>query len=290
MIPCVAIVGVGLIGGSFSLALREAKAVGRVIGVGRLPENNAQALALGVVDEITDLVSAVAQADFVLVATPVGQMEAIFAELAPHLRANAVLTDAGSTKGDVVAAARRALGHRIAQFVPGHPVAGAEKSGAAAALAGLYQKRRVVLTALPENPPEVVARVAAAWQTCGAVVTQMSVAEHDQVLAAVSHLPHMLAYALVENIVADANADTLWQFAAGGFRDFSRIASSHPEMWRDISVANRAALLARIDSYSQTLADLRGLIEAGDAASLEAWFQRARDQRNAWLQRFEAGR
>ncbi len=290
MIPCVAIVGVGLIGGSFSLALREAKAVGRVIGVGRLPENNAQALALGVVDEITDLVSAVAQADFVLVATPVGQMEAIFAELAPYLRANAVLTDAGSTKGDVVAAARRVLGHRIAQFVPGHPVAGAEKSGAAAALAGLYQKRRVVLTALPENPPEVVARVAAAWQTCGAVVTHMSVAEHDQVLAAVSHLPHMLAYALVENIVADANADTLWQFAAGGFRDFSRIASSHPEMWRDISVANRAALLARIDSYSQTLADLRGLIEAGDAASLEAWFQRARDQRNAWLQRFEAGR
>ncbi len=286
-LPTIAVVGVGLIGGSFALALREAGVVGRVIGAGRSRASLEEALRLGVIDAVLDLESAAAAADLVLVATPVGQMEAILARMAPHLRAGTLVTDAGSTKADVVAAATRALGDRLAQFIPGHPVAGAEKSGAAAAQAGLYRHRRVVLTPLPVNAPADIARVEAAWAACGAVVSHMSPERHDRVLATISHLPHVLAYALVEDIVADPDAHTLWQFAAGGFRDFSRIASSHPEMWRDICLANRDALLARIDGYAATLGRLRALIAEGDAVGLDAVFTRARSERNRWLEQFE---
>jgi prephenate dehydrogenase len=288
--PVLAVLGVGLIGGSFALALREAGVVSRVLGAGRSQASLDEALRLGVIDEGLEPEAAVARADIVLVATPVGQMETLFARIAPHLKPDAVLTDGGSTKADVVAAARRALGERLDRFVPGHPVAGAEKSGAAAAMAGLYRGRRVVLTPLAETALEAVDRVEAAWQACGAIVSRMSPEDHDRVLATVSHLPHVLAYALVEQIVSDPQAGTLWQFAAGGFRDFSRIASSHPEMWRDICLANRQALLERIDGYAATLASLRDLIERGDGAGLEAVFSRARDERNRWLARFEAGR
>jgi prephenate dehydrogenase len=286
--PILVVVGVGLIGGSFALALREAGAVGRVVGVGRSRASIDEALRLGVIDEVLELEAAAAVADLVFVATPVGQMEPILARMATHLRPGALVTDGGSTKCDVVAAATRALGPRVAQFIPGHPVAGAEKSGAAAAQLGLYRNRRVVLTPLAENAPADVARVEAAWRACGAIVSHMTAERHDRVLATISHLPHVLAYALVEDIVADPDAQTLWQFAAGGFRDFSRIASSHPEMWRDICLANRDALLERIDGYAATLDRLRSLIESGDGDGLDAVFRRARNERNRWLEQFEA--
>lgn len=279
------ICGVGLIGGSFALGLKRANAVGQIVGIGRRREPLERALALGVIDEIaTDWADALRDADLVLMAAPVGQMDAIMAAMAPHLQDGTVVTDAGSTKRDVVAAIRYHLGHRLAQVVPAHPIAGAEKSGVEAAFADLYVKRKVVLTPLPESRGEAVERVRAAWQACGATVVDMSPQEHDQVFAAVSHLPHLLAFGLVDDLAQRDNAELLFSHAASGFRDFTRIAGSHPEMWRDICVANRVALLAELDAYLDEMARLRAMLAAGDGPALEAVFERARRARNAWAE------
>jgi len=213
----------------------------------------------------------------------VAQFAHLFAALAPALKPGALVTDAGSTKRDVVAAARAALGAKIAQFVPAHPVAGAERSGASAASAELFRGRRVVLTPLPENPDAAVRAVEEAWGACGARLGRMSAEEHDAVFAAVSHLPHLLAYALVHDVAARANSAQLFGYAAGGFRDFTRIASSHPEMWRDICTANRDRLLDELDRYAAKLRELRPLVESGDGAALEKLFREARAAREHWL-------
>ena len=276
-----AVIGVGLIGGSFALGLKKAKAVSHVVGVGRNAANLKLAMERGILDSIAaDAASAARDADLVLVAAPVGQYERIFADLA---NSKAPITDAGSTKRDVIAAARKALGKRIAQFVPAHPIAGAEKSGAAAASAELFREKRVVLTPLRENRAALVEQVESAWQACGARVSRMDAEEHDAVLAVVSHLPHVLAYALVHGVAKRNNADQLFSFAAGGFRDFTRIASSHPEMWRDICLANRDRLLQELKSYGNELGSIRKLIQRGDGAGLEKLFAGARDARNKWI-------
>ena len=276
-----AVIGVGLIGGSFALGLKKAKAVSHVVGVGRNAANLKLAMERGILDSIAaDAASAARDADLVLVAAPVGQYERIFADLA---NSKAPITDAGSTKRDVIAAARKALGKRIAQFVPAHPIAGAEKSGAAAASAELFREKRVVLTPLPENRAPLVEQVESAWKACGARVSRMDAEEHDAVLAVVSHLPHVLAYALVHGVAKRNNADQLFSFAAGGFRDFTRIASSHPEMWRDICLANRDRLLQELKSYGNELGSIRKLIQKGDGAGLEKLFAGARDARNKWI-------
>lgn len=275
--------GVGLIGGSFALALRRAGAVGEVVGIGRSRAALERAQALGVIDVIADdWGSALAGADLVLLAAPVGQMDAIMAAMAPHLQPGTVVSDAGSTKADVIAAARARLGGQLAQVVPAHPIAGAEKSGVDAAFAELYDERKVVLTPLAESAPQAVERVRAAWQACGAVVVDMTPAEHDRVFAAVSHLPHLLAFGLVNELAGRADAPLLFSHAAGGFRDFTRIAASHPEMWRDICIANRSALLAEVDAYVAELGRLRAHLVAGDGAALETVFAHARAARNAW--------
>ena len=280
----VAVIGVGLIGGSFALGLKAAGACRAVVGVGRNPENMRLAAELGIIDEIeTDAAIAVRDANLVLIATPVAQFPALFARIVPALPPSALLMDAGSTKQDVVAVARAAMGDRIAQFVPSHPVAGAEHSGAGAAKADLFQGKRVVLAPLAENPVSALEAAAAAWEACGAVISRMSAAEHDAVFAAVSHLPHLLAYALVHEFAERANSGQLFGFAAGGFRDFTRIASSHPEMWRDICVANRHALVAELDQYIAKLHALRAPLVAGDAAALERVFGESRDARNRWV-------
>lgn len=280
----VAVIGVGLIGGSFALGLKAAGACGTVVGVGRNPANMRVATELGIIDAIeTDPARAVRGADLVLVATPVAQFAELFARIVPALGPSALVMDAGSTKQDVVAAARAALGERIAQFVPAHPIAGAEHSGAAAAKVDLFQGKRVVLAPLDENPGSRIALAAAAWEACGARISRMSAAEHDAVFAAVSHLPHFLAYALVHEFAGRANSGQLFGYAAGGFRDFTRIASSHPEMWRDISVANREALTAELDRYIAKLRALRDPLVAGDAAALEKVFAESREARSRWL-------
>jgi len=284
----VVICGVGLIGGSFALALKKSalalRQEVRFVGMGRTRAPLEQALRLGVIDEIeTDWAAALAGADLVLLGMPVGQMPAVMRALVPHLEPQTIVTDGGSTKSDVVAAARAAFGARIGQFVPGHPIAGAEKSGVSAANADLYRDKRVVLTPLPENAPGDVKAVRAVWELCGAKVSQLAPDEHDRVFAAVSHLPHLLAFALVHDLASRDNADQLFGFAAGGFRDFTRIASSHPEMWRDISLSNRTALLAELDAYMAELLHARVLLASADSAGLEAMFATARARRDAWL-------
>ena len=281
----IAIFGVGLIGGSFALALKAAGAGRRVIGFGRNPKNLDRALELGVIDELGLDPAVVAEADFVLIATPVGQMGAVMRAIAPHLTPGTVLTDGGSTKQDVVALAYRAFKKKAGQFVPGHPIAGAEHSGVAAARADLYRERKVVLTPLPENRAASVRKVRDAWRLCGARLFRMQPAEHDRVFAAVSHLPHLLSYALVDQVARHPNGKQLFDYAAGGFRDFTRIASSHPEMWRDICVANRKALLAELTGYERELAEVKRMLQKGDAAALEKVFDRARTARNKWLRR-----
>jgi len=276
-----AVIGVGLIGGSFALALKQARKVSKVVGVGRNAANLKLALERGIIDAIApDPAAAARDADLVLVAAPVAQFPAIFGSLA---ESKGLITDGGSTKRDVIAAARKALGKRIARFVPAHPIAGAEKSGAAAAKAELFQHRRVVLTPLKENAKASVAAVEAAWSACGAKVSRMDAEEHDAVLAAVSHLPHVLAYALVHDVAKRNNSAQLFSFAAGGFRDFTRIASSHPEMWRDICLANRDRLLQELKLYANELGSIRKLIDKGDGAGLEKLFAAAREARDKWI-------
>ncbi len=281
----IVIFGVGLIGGSFALALRKANAVHEVVGFGRSAASLEQAKQLGIIDRIgDDAAHEVADADLVLLATPVAQMPELFARIAPHLGAHTLVTDGGSTKSDVVAAARANLGDKIAQFIPAHPIAGAEKSGAAAALADLYQGKKVVLTPLSENSKEAVARVRKAWELCGAVVSELTSQQHDEVFAAVSHLPHLLSFALVHDLAQRDNRDQLLSFAASGFRDFTRIAASSPEMWRDISLANRDALLREVKQYADELYVIHQALENNDAAKLEEIFSLAREVRSGWNQ------
>jgi prephenate dehydrogenase len=287
----VAVIGVGLIGGSFALAMKQAKACGHVVGVGRNPVNLKLAMARGAIDAMeSDAARAAKNADLVLVAAPVGQFDRIFREVGAVLKPGAILTDAGSTKRDVVAAARKALKKKISQFVPAHPIAGAEKSGAGAANAELFRGRRVVITPLKENPSQAVERVNQAWSTCGARTSQMTPEQHDEVFAAVSHLPHFLAYALVHEFSGRKNANELFSFAAGGFRDFTRIASSHPEMWRDICVANADRLGVELARYTKKLAAMKKLLAKRDAPALEKLFDEARDARENWLRNTWAGR
>jgi prephenate dehydrogenase len=280
----VAVIGVGLIGGSFALALKQAKACAHVVGAGRNGANLRLALELGVIDSIApDAVAAAHGADLVLLAAPVAQFPKLFRDVSSVLAPKSIVTDGGSTKRDVVVAARAAMGKKLAQFVPAHPIAGAEKSGAGAASADLFRDKRVIMTPLPENSEATVKRVRDAWSACGARITPMDPEEHDAILAAVSHLPHVLAYALVHDLAARENAAELFAYAAGGFRDFTRIASSHPEMWRDICIANRDRLLLELDKYRGELDSIGRLLQAGDAAGLEKVFAEARESRSRWL-------
>lgn len=279
--------GVGLIGGSFVQALRRAGMVRRVVGIGRTPDAMARAVALGVVDEAaSSWADALDGADFVLLALPVGQVDAVMQAMAPHLAADTIVTDAGSTKRDVIESIYRHLDGHLANVVPAHPIAGAERSGVDAAFPELYRGRKVVITPLPENEPSAVLRVREVWEACGGVIHEMPPQDHDRVFAAVSHLPHLLAFGLVHDLAGRANAEQLFGYAASGFRDFTRIAGSHPEMWRDICIANRQALLGELDQYLAELAYLRALLLSADGERLQQHFDEARIARNAWAEQY----
>jgi len=223
------------------------------------------------------------QADCILLALPVGETETVLRQLAPHLKPGALVTDAGSTKANVAAAARAALGARFADFVPGHPIAGSEQSGPGAARADLYRGKRVVLTPQAETRPDAVATVRALWEAAGAQVDTLDAAQHDRIFAAVSHLPHLAAFALVDELAQRPDGETFFRFAASGFRDFTRIAGSSPEMWRDIALANREALLAELDAYAGALQVVRAAVAADDAEALLKIFTRARTAREHWI-------
>jgi len=279
----IVIFGVGLIGGSVALALKKAGSAAQIIGVGRSTESLQSALDLGVIDvACSDIAQAMLNADIVLIAAPVAQTASILTSIKPALAANTVVTDAGSTKSDVLACAQEILGEQFSQFVGGHPIAGAEKSGVTAATTDLYRNKNVVLTPTEATNADAVQRVRELWQHCGANVTEMPAATHDSIFAAVSHLPHLLAFALVDDIASRQNAEQLFGFAASGFRDFTRIAGSHPEMWRDISLANRTALLNEITAYQDELSRLKQMLELSDGDALHALFDRASTARNNW--------
>jgi prephenate dehydrogenase len=277
------IFGVGLIGGSVALALKKQANAPLCVGVGRNQASLDQALALHIIDEVTtDIATALNDADMVLIAAPVAQTERILKSIQPHLNNKTIVTDAGSTKTDVLAIAKTVLGVQAKQFVGGHPIAGAEKSGPTAAKDDLYIGKNVVLTPSAENEPATINQVRQLWLDCGANVIEMSAEKHDGIFATVSHLPHVLAFALVEDMASRDNADELFQFAASGFRDFTRIAGSSPEMWRDISFANRTALLNEISTYELALAKLKQTLAAEDSEGLQALFERASKARNDW--------
>ncbi|MGH8671584.1 MAG: prephenate dehydrogenase [Burkholderiales bacterium] len=278
------IVGVGLIGGSAALALRKAGNAGHIVGVGRSRASLNRAVRLGVIDEASaDLKHALAGADVVLLAAPVGQNAALMRAMAPYLEAGTVVTDCGSTKQDVIAHARRYLSAHLANFVPGHPIAGSEQTGVDAARADLFAGKTVVLTPLPQTSKKALSRAGALWRVCGARLRRMDPETHDRVLAAVSHLPHVLAFALVNNIALRRDARLLFSFAAGGFRDFTRIAGSSPEMWKDVCIANRKVLLAELDGYQRSLKEIRAAVRNSDAAALQKLFDNARRARATWL-------
>ncbi len=283
MINRLCIIGVGLIGGSLSRSLREQSYCSTVVGCSRDEKHLQRAQALGVIDHYdTDIASAVRDADMVVVAVPLGAMEAVFTAMHPGLAEQAVITDVGSSKASVVEAARTGLGDRFTAFVPGHPIAGTEKSGVEASFSELFQDRKVILTPLPETRPSAVEAVRAMWQTAGAEVLDLEVSHHDEVLAATSHLPHVLAFALVESLARMSDRDEIFQYAAGGFRDFTRIASSDPVMWADICLANHDALLAAVTRFQADLNELQDTIERGDRQGLLDVFSRAKQARDRY--------
>ena len=280
------VVGVGLIGGSCALALKEAGAVAEVVGVGRTRANLDEALARGIVDRAAtldeDWTAELLDADMVLVAAPVAQFPSLFRAMAGRLGPRTVVTDAGSTKADVVAAAGAALAEALPRFVPAHPIAGTEHSGAAAAFATLFRGRTTVLTPTDATDARAVGAVRTLWERCGARVVELDASTHDRTFAAVSHLPHVLAFALVAELASRPDAGRLFAHAASGFRDFTRIAGSSPEMWRDIALATRGALVNAIDDYARMLARMRAAIVAGDGATLERLFAQASGARRRW--------
>jgi len=282
MINRLAIIGVGLIGGSLSLALKKKGAVNEVVGYARSEEARSQALELGIIDQAAgSLAEAVASADMIFIAVPMGAMAEVFDGIAEHLNPEAIITDGGSAKSQVVDAARQALGDKFRQFVPGHPIAGTEKSGPSAAFAELYQDHRVVLTPVADTDSAATARVKAMWQLTGAEVFEMDLAHHDTVLAATSHLPHVLAFNLVGMLAERDDCDDVLRYAAGGFRDFSRIASSDAVMWRDICLGNREAILALLEQYHQGMSRIEKAIRDGDGAYLMEVFARAKKARDS---------
>lgn len=284
----VLIVGVGLIGGSFALALRRAGIVVEVCGWEREPGRLQEAMALGILDQIpVSLAAAVRGADLIVLAAPVAQTGPLLSAILPYLSSHTIVTDCGSTKQDVVLAARQALGARSAQFVPAHPIAGREIHGPQAALCDLFDGKKVVLCGLPENSPQTLQRVAEIWQACGACVHYLSAEEHDRIFAAVSHLPHLLAFGLVDLLASQPHAEQLFTYAASGFRDFTRIAASSPEMWRDISLANQDALLQELDAYLTHMHYVRQQLLVGDGAALHALFAHAQAARQNWQKTIE---
>jgi len=239
---------------------------------------------LGVIDRYShDISEAVRDADVVFLAVPLGAMRGAFEAMRKALPAHALVTDGGSAKGSVVADCRAVAPGLLPRFVPGHPIAGTENNGVAASFAELYKNRRVILTPLEENSAPAVARVRAMWEACGAEVTEMSVKHHDEVLAATSHLPHMLAFGLVDTLARLKENDEIFRYAAGGFRDFTRIASSNPVMWRDICIANREALGPMLAAFAEEMVELATRIESADGDELLAIFERAKAARDRYV-------
>ncbi len=281
MIERLCIIGVGLIGGSLARALKTAGYCGEIVGAGRNKAHLETAVSLDVIDRFdTDLANAVDGADMVMVAVPLGAMAGVFEVIHGKLDEAAVLTDTGSVKGSVIEDATRVFGACPANFVPGHPIAGTEKSGVEASFTDLYKGRQVILTPHENTDSGATARVRAMWEAAGASVVEMDSIHHDVVLAATSHLPHLLAFALVDSLARLDDSGEVFEFAAGGFHDFTRIASSDPVMWRDICLANGDAVNLLLERYVSDLQALGDAVAQHDGEKLLAIFQSANTARD----------
>lgn len=289
--PRLLVVGLGLIGGSLAMAARRCGAAGKVWAISRSAKTLETGLAHGIIDAgSTDYAAFIDQmeaGDIILVATPTLAVPAVFAAVKAAVQRGVILTDAASVKGSVVAAAHEIFGNLPATFVPGHPIAGSEKSGVGAAMPELFRHRRVILTPDAGTAAPAIDAVRRLWMAVGADVVTMPAALHDELLAATSHLPHVLAYTLVDSLAGKATQEDIFRFAAGGFRDFTRIAASDPQMWHDIVMANREALLGEIDRFATHLAQLRQHIEAGDSQAVLSLFARAKAAREHFSTLFE---
>ncbi len=282
------IIGVGLIGGSLARALKKSTSNIHITAYSRNEANLDLAKKLGVIDAYElELAKAVAAAEMIVLATPVGSYEALLPQLHRHAPANAILTDAGSTKGSVVTLAKKQLDDRYAFFVPAHPIAGTEQSGVGASIDDLFEGKKVILTPCAETDARATEVVTQMWQCCGAQVETLSAAAHDRILAATSHLPHVLAYALVNQLAAQDQNEEVFKFAAGGFKDFTRIASSDAVMWRDICLENRKEILQAIHAYRDALGILEEQIKSSDDTALLASFNQAKEARDKFLKQYE---
>ena len=284
LVKRLAVIGVGLIGGSLARVLREKGAVGEIVGIGRGEANLKRGVELGVLDSYSlDAREGVRGADLVFIATPVCSIPDVVAQIAPYLSPGAIVTDGGSVKEFVVEACEPLMPQGTF-FVGGHPIAGTEHSGVEASFATLYQGKRCIVTPTPRTDPAALAKVVQVWETAGSTVPLMDPVQHDRMVAAISHLPHMVAYSLVNAVDGyDRFGGELLSFSAGGFRDFTRIASSDPVMWRDIALTNRDAILETVDFFAGYLARLRSMVEAGDASALESFFLNSKQKRDAIL-------
>jgi len=276
--------GVGLIGGSLALALKEAGCVGEVVGCGRGKPNLEKALERGIIDRYErDPRLAAVGADLIFLATPVQTLAQVVAEIAPVLKPGTILTDGGSVKAEVVRQIQPLVPAGV-DFVPGHPIAGPEKSGAEAAFADLYRGKRCILTPTATTSATALQRVTEMWQAVGSEVVCMSVDKHDRVLAAISHLPHMVAYSLVNAVGSyDHYEENILEYSAGGFRDFTRIASSDPMMWRDIALTNQDALIEMMEQFETFFAELKADVRSGQADKLFEFFMTSKQMRDAIL-------
>ena len=282
MIKQLTIFGVGLIGGSLALALRKAGYCEKIVGCSRNADHLQRALDLGVIDSYTlDPKEAVQGADMILLAVPLRAIKPVLESIVDHIDSNAIITDAGSAKGSVIRAATAAFGGKVhPNFIAGHPIAGREKSSVEAAIDDLYIDHKVVLTPTSETNGDAVLRVKEMWQTAGASVEILDYKQHDEVLAATSHLPHMLAYSLVNTLSKSQYGDAVFDYAAGGFKSFSRIASSDPVMWRDICLENKEAILSALNDFQQDLSDLSDLIKVEDEEGMMALFAHSKATRD----------
>ena len=279
-----AIIGVGLIGGSLALALKKAGVVDEVVGCGRQLANLEKAKERHIIDTYTQSIKeAVTNADMIFIAVPLGAIKGVFQEIKGHLLKEAIITDGGSAKQQVIKDCLDVFGQLPPYFIAGHPIAGTENSGASAALDNLYEKRRVILTPHKKTNSQALEKVQKMWQICGAEVINMDAKHHDEVLAATSHLPHLLAFGLVDSLAAMKENDEIFQYAAGGFRDFTRIASSNPEMWRDICLANKSSVSLVLKNFIAEMNLLLALVENEERDELENIFKRAKTARDRYI-------
>ena len=279
------IFGVGLIGGSIALKVRELFSFDKIVGIGRVGGNSLEGLVdSGILDSSSTKVDKnINQADLIIIATPVSQTKNILQEIKPHLNKNTIVTDVGSTKHDIMNDAKIILENKFSQFIGSHPIAGSEKHGPLAAKKDLFDKKNIILTPTIENEPENIKALTIFWESLGGIVSQMKADEHDQIFSTISHLPHLLAFSLVNLINNKTNKDTLLNFAASGFRDFSRIAASSPDVWKDISIQNQKSIIKDLTLFQKEITKITNFIETKDKKALEEYLKLASKTRKNWI-------